>query len=83
MAVYFMGIDVGTFETKGVLVDGDMQVVAIHAEKHGMENPQPGYFEHDAEEVWWGDFCKVSKALIEKSGVDPADIKCVGASALG
>ena len=80
---YFMGIDVGTFETKGVIMDEATNAVCIHAERHGMENPKPGYFEHDAEEVWWGDVCKVSKALLAESGIDPADIKCVGISALG
>jgi len=80
---YFMGIDVGTYESKGVIIDGGCRVVAAHTEKHGMENPQPGHFEHDAEAVWWGDFCRISRALLKTSGLDPAGIAAVGASALG
>lgn len=80
---YYMGIDVGTYETKGVLIDQGFQVIARKAVRHGLENPQPGFFEHDAEKVWWGDLCQVSKELIAESGVDPADIKCLGTSALG
>ena len=34
MAKYYMGIDVGTFETKGVLVDERYHVVATHSAKH-------------------------------------------------
>ncbi|MDR2133074.1 MAG: carbohydrate kinase [Clostridiales Family XIII bacterium] len=80
---YFVGIDIGTYESKGALIDGRGDVVATHSEKHGMENPAPNHFEHDAEAVWWGDFCKISKALLEKSAVDKTAIAAVGASALG
>lgn len=80
---YYMGIDVGTYESKGVLCDDNLTIVASHSEKHGMENPAPGHFEHDAEAVWWGDFCKISKALMQKAGVKNTDVVAVGASALG
>ncbi len=83
MPSYFMGIDVGTSETKGVLIDVDANIVAYSSAEHGLMNPAPGFFEHDAERDWWGDFCKVSRELIEKGGVDPADIKAVSLSALG
>ncbi|NCB41427.1 MAG: carbohydrate kinase [Clostridia bacterium] len=80
---YFMGIDTGTFESKGVLVDDQFNVVAVSTHAHGMENPKPNFFEHDAEGVWWHDFCAISKDLLTQSGIDPLDIKAVGASALG
>ena len=80
---YFMGIDIGTFETKGVILDDKFDAVAKYAVPHGMDNPAPNQYEHDAESVWWHDICAVSKGLIEKSGIDPAEIKAMGASALG
>ena len=80
---YFMGIDTGTNSSKGVLIDETGTVLAVHSTQHEMTNPKPGHYEHDAEKDWWGDFCTISKALIAKSGVDPKDIKAVGASALG
>ena len=83
MAKYYLGIDVGTFETKGVLVDSFYEVVATHSVKHDMENPHPNFFEQDAEAVWWADFCKVSKGLLKDSGIDPRDIAGVGADVLG
>lgn len=79
---YFMGIDIGTNESKGVLIDEECRIIQTASASHGLENPKPGYFEHDAEEVWWGDFCKISKELIQKSGIAKEDIKGVGASAL-
>ncbi|MDL2219309.1 FGGY-family carbohydrate kinase [Ruminococcaceae bacterium OttesenSCG-928-O06] len=83
MAKYYLGIDIGTFETKGVLVDEGYEVVATHSAKHDMENPRPNYFEQDAEAVWWQDFCIVSKGLLQKTGIDPKDIAGIGADVLG
>jgi len=80
---YFMGIDTGTNSSKGVLIDSEGSIIAEHAAEHAMTNPAPGHYEHDADNDWWGDLCIISNALIEKSGVDPADIKAVGTSALG
>jgi len=80
---YFIGIDVGTYDTKGSLMDETGKIVQTDHEPHQMEIPKPGYAEHDAEGVWWHDFCIVSRRLIEKSGIDPNDIKGVGASAIG
>ncbi|MBR3718256.1 MAG: FGGY-family carbohydrate kinase [Firmicutes bacterium] len=81
--IFFMGIDTGTNSSKGVLIDETGGILAQHSTEHSMENPQPGHYEHDAERDWWGDLCTISKALIEKSGVDPKQIRAVGISALG
>lgn len=82
-ACYFLGVDIGSSQSKGVIIDEKARVVAQHFVKHRMENPCPGYFEHDAEKIWWGDFCQLSNALLEKSGLTGKDISCVGVSALG
>lgn len=78
-----MGIDTGTNSSKGVLIDDQGNVVARHTTQHEMTNPAPGHYEHDAEKDWWGDFCIISRNLIEKSGADPKDIRALGTSALG
>lgn len=80
---YFMGIDTGTNSSKGVIIDETGKVLALHETQHSLENPKPNFFEHDAERDWWGDFCIISKALLKKSGIDPKEIRAVGASALG
>ena len=80
---YTLGIDIGTFESKGVLVDADGRIVASASKPHKMLVPQPGWAEHRPDEDWWEDFCDLSRRLIADSGVDPADIKAVAASAIG
>ena len=79
---YFMGIDIGTYESKGVLMDADAVVFAYASCPHLLETPQPGYAEHDAEATWWKDFCQISSELIRESGVTPKDILSVAASAI-
>jgi xylulokinase len=78
-----LGIDIGTFESKGVLVDGQGAIVATATRPHKMLVPRPGWAEHRAEEDWWGDFVHITRALLAQSGVDPTDIAAVAASAIG
>ena len=78
-----LGIDIGTFETKGVLVALDGTILASASRPHKMLVPRPGWAEHRAEEDWWGDFVHVTRALLAQSGIDPAEIKAVAASAIG
>ena len=78
-----LGIDIGTFESKGVLVDTSGRIIAQAARAHEMIVPRAGWAEHRAEEDWWGDFVFITRTLLSQSGVDPQDIKCVAASAIG
>lgn len=80
--MYFLGIDIGTSESKGALVDENMQLLASAARPHIMESPKPGYAEHDAEKTWWADFCAISRELLEKTGVSPTQIAAVGVSTI-
>ena len=80
---YTLGIDIGTFETKGVLVDAEGRIHAEARHPHKMLVPRPGWAEHRAEEDWWGDFVRVTRAILDQSRIDPARIKGVAASAIG
>ncbi|MEO6608609.1 MAG: FGGY-family carbohydrate kinase [Aestuariivirga sp.] len=79
----YLGIDIGTFESKGVLVDDQGHILASAARPHKMQVPQAGWAEHDAEEDWWGDFKFLSQKLIADSKINPKDIRAVGTSAIG
>jgi xylulokinase len=80
---HFLGIDIGTFESKGVLTDVTGRIIAQSARPHRMIVPRPGWAEHRAEEDWWGDFAAISRDLLARSGIDPASIKAVATSAIG
>lgn len=78
-----LGIDIGTFESKGVLVDAQGQVAASASHPHKMIVPRAGWAEHRPDEDWWGDFVYICRMLLAQSGLDPARIKAVATSAIG
>lgn len=80
---YLIGVDIGTYSSKGVLVKADGTLVASHTLPHGMDMPKPGFFEHDADGVWWHDFVEIVRNLLSASGVDPKQVRGVGTSAIG
>lgn len=75
-----MGIDIGTFESKGVLVR-DGEILAQARRPHEMLVQKPGWAEHDPESVWWGDTVALARALLAQApGVTP---EALAVSAIG
>jgi xylulokinase len=80
---YALGIDIGTYESKGVLVDGEGEIKAIASRSHRLKAPRPDGVEHDAEADWWGDFVQLTRSILADSRIDPREIKAIGCSATG
>ncbi len=78
---YLIGIDVGTSGSKGVLTDVRGKVLAHKAVEHGIDAPRPGWYEQDAEQIWWGDLVKIARSLVADANVDVRHIAAVGVSA--
>jgi xylulokinase len=68
---YLLGVDIGTYGSKGVLVDPAGRVLASSFAEHGVESPKPGWFEQDADAVWWQDLTRITRDLLARSGADP------------
>ncbi len=79
----YLGIDIGTFASKGVLVDEAGRILASATRSHKMLVPQPGWAEHRPREDWWDAVTFLSRKLIADTGVAPRDIRAVGTSAIG
>ncbi len=80
---YLLGVDIGTYESKGVITRLDGQVINTQVCPHTLSIPRQGWAEHDAEKVWWGDFVTIVKKLLAEAGVDAKEILAVGCSAIG
>lgn len=80
---YTLGVDIGTSSSKGVLVDSAGVIVAEAGIEHGVEMPRPGFFEQDADAVWWHDFRAVTSVLLTRTELAPERIAGVGVSAIG
>ncbi|MBN1935866.1 MAG: sugar kinase, partial [Anaerolineae bacterium] len=78
-----MGIDVGTFSSKGVLCTAGGAILAQHQVEHGLSIPRPGWAEHDADGVWWRDVCAISRTLLDRARVTGHDVAALAVSALG
>ncbi|HEU4827337.1 MAG TPA: FGGY family carbohydrate kinase, partial [Dongiaceae bacterium] len=80
---HYLGVDIGTFETKGVIVDQGGRIIATATRAHRMLVPQPGWAEHRPQEDWWEDFVFVTRRMLAESGLPPSTIAAIGTSAIG
>jgi len=81
---YLLGVDIGTYSSKGVLVTGDTgEVVQSCVVEHSLSMPKPGWVEHDPEKIWWGEFVVICQNLLKASKINPKLIKGVGISGIG
>ncbi|MFX0577559.1 FGGY-family carbohydrate kinase [Nocardia nepalensis] len=77
----FIGIDIGTSSSKGVLVRPDGTIVARSDRTHGVSTPRPGWVEHDAEGIWWAEFREIVRELLDAA--DGAPLDALGVSGIG
>ena len=76
---YTIGIDIGTSGTKTVLFDEIGTPIASHTIEYPLYQPHNGWAEQDPAD-WANASFGTVKAVVEKSGVNPADIVGVGLS---
>ena len=79
---YLLGVDIGTYESKGVLTTARGKIVSAQVEPHRMLIPQQGWAEHDVEDVWWGDFVDITRRLLAETGISPTDIAGIACSSI-
>lgn len=77
-----LGVDIGTASAKGVLCTPDGEVLASATIAHETSFPQPGWAEHDADAIWWGEFVELCHTLLS-GPYGPEDVGAVGVSAIG
>jgi xylulokinase len=73
----FLGIDLGTGSSKGVVTTVGGTTVTAAARPHGLSLPRPGWAEVDAEAVWWGDIRWLCHELTARVGADRIAGVCV------
>ena len=72
-----LAIDQGTTGSTCLLVDAELQVVAKHNHEFPQHFPQPGWVEHDPDEVW-SSIVRAIADVLAKSGVAPSRIAAIG-----
>jgi xylulokinase len=79
---YLIGIDIGTFSSKGVIININGDILAEQYVDHGVNIIRPGWAEQDPEKCYWKDFKFIIKSLIKKSKIEPGEIVGIGISSL-
>ncbi|MBB2890560.1 FGGY-family carbohydrate kinase [Flexivirga oryzae] len=79
MTQVFLGVDIGTSSSKGVLVDPTGAVLALATRDHRVDRPKQGHVEMDGN-VWWDDFRDITRELV---GSGPFEVAAVGVSGMG
>lgn len=83
MPSLLLGIDIGTYSSKGALIAPDGRVLKTRVVEHSMDVPRPGWAEQDADAVWWADTVSLCRALLDGQPYTGADVAAVGVSAIG
>ena len=83
MSELLLGIDVGTYSSKGVLVSPGGNVVKTLVVEHDLSIPHPGWAEQDADKIWWADVVAICRGLLDGSPYSGEDVAAVAMSAIG
>ena len=74
---YVMALDAGTTSNRAIIFDVDSKIVGVAQKEFTQHFPQPGWVEHDAEEIW-SSMHEVMREALEQSGLVASDIAAIG-----
>jgi glycerol kinase len=77
MPDHVLALDQGTTSSRGIVFDRGGRIVASHSRELTAHYPQPGWVEHDPNEIWDGQLCAARGALA-KAGLGARDIAAIG-----
>jgi glycerol kinase len=77
MPNYVGAIDQGTTSTRFIVFDQGGRIISCAQKEHRQIYPQPGWVEHDPEEIWRATQAAVDRAL-QQAGLGGADLAAVG-----
>ncbi len=75
MANYILALDQGTTSSRAILFDRGGRIVKEAQQEFPQIYPQPGWVEHNPEDIWKSQFAVAQQAI---SGVDPSQIVAIG-----
>jgi glycerol kinase len=77
LASYLGAIDQGTTSTRFIVFDRSGRIVASEQREHQQIYPQPGWVEHDPEEIWRRTQEVIAGALQQRA-LQPSDLAAIG-----
>ena len=77
----FLGLDIGTTSTIGLLADDGDRILATAKRPVNLSAPSPGWAEEDPDQ-WWANVCAIVPELLETAGCQAGDIAAVGVTGI-
>jgi glycerol kinase len=77
MSKYLLALDQGTTSSRAILCDREGNARAAASQEFKQYYPQPGWVEHDAEEIWQSQRV-VAEKVIHQAKAAPEDIAAIG-----
>lgn len=76
-AKYVMALDAGTTSNRCILFNEKGEMCSVAQKEFTQFFPQPGWVEHDANEIWQTQLA-VARQAMQKAGASPSDIAAIG-----
>jgi glycerol kinase len=77
MTSYIGALDQGTSSTRFIVFDRSGRIVSTAQQEHEQIYPQPGWVEHDPEEIWRRTQAVIAEAMAQR-GLNTADLAAIG-----
>ena len=77
MTHYVLALDQGTSSSRAIVYGGDAEPVAQESAEFPQHFPQPGWVEHDPEDLWQSTL-RVGRAALRKARVDASALAAIG-----
>jgi glycerol kinase len=77
MSSYILSLDQGTTSSRAILFDKNGRVLQMAQKEFKQFYPQPGWVEHDAEEIWSSQYGVLAEVLA-KGGLTTRDVAAIG-----
>lgn len=77
MAKYILALDQGTTSSRAILFDQEGQISSAAQKEFRQIYPQPGWVEHDPDDIW-GTQIGVASEAMARVGASPRDIAAIG-----
>lgn len=77
MGKYIMALDQGTTSSRTILFDKNGNIVCQANKEFEQIFPQPGWVEHNPEEIWMTQFLTMEEVMT-KAGISGSDIEAIG-----
>ncbi|MBS3971110.1 MAG: glycerol kinase, partial [Clostridia bacterium] len=77
MSKYLLALDQGTTSSRAILFNRDGEIIKQYNKEFKQIYPQPGWVEHDPEEIWESQL-EVARRVVKEAGINVHDIAAIG-----